>query len=148
DRGRVYVQMKRWEDAASDLSHAVLKLPHDASLRLESARVYIEQKRWENAAGEVDQLLSLNTVNPAQPGIYADLVKWHHLFAVLARLRPRDAVLWTERGRAYVQLQQWTKAAADFAEAVKRQPDNASLRIERGRVQAKLEQWDEVAADF
>jgi WD40 repeat protein/tetratricopeptide (TPR) repeat protein/serine/threonine protein kinase len=50
--------------------------------------------------------------------------------------------------RAYVQLEQWDRAAAEFTRAIHRKPKDAQLLIERGRAYARRGKYKQAIADF
>jgi WD40 repeat protein len=93
----------------------------------------------------------------------ADSEHAQHWFAAAFHLsclvdgEPDDARLRVRRGRAYAELEQWDKAAADYAHAVARQPDDpqlwcahACLRLQGGDLEGYraacrrlLERWSQ-----
>src|SRR5262249_12077936 len=56
--------------------------------------------------------------------------------------------VWRDRAIAYEWLHQWSKADADYGEALQRQKDNWHLWLSRGKIRAVLGQWDKAHDDL
>ncbi len=73
-------------------------------------------------------------------------VTWHRDRLILAE--PADGRHYAHRARAYQDLNQCDKAAADYSKAMELNPSELSLWSERGNAYLALSQWDKAAADL
>jgi tetratricopeptide (TPR) repeat protein len=137
-------QDKDLRDVQSEAA-AVLELPDpgDRSQQAwdlsEEGAAYDRQEQSEKAQASyseaIDVYVRLAADFPAVPGYHFKLAELltktgrepeaEAAFRKAVRLNPNDPEPYSRRGQVYAGLEQWDKAAADFAQAIKLKPDEA-----------------------
>ena len=97
ERGRIYADWGRWDEAAADFTSAIAGVPDGP------ARATILTPIWE------------------------ELLRWDPVFNRVVELRPEDHSPWVTRGNARARRADWKGAAADFAKAIALRPEKHPL---------------------
>jgi tetratricopeptide (TPR) repeat protein len=151
ERGRLLHARKHWEEAAADYDEVLRQHPEDGNLWLERGIVYAAEGRWDQAAADFNRALeqpNFSNHSAMDVTLPLEMLQPDAAFDALVRLRPRDAHLWEERGRALDLAGNEAAAAAAYARAVDAAPDDLMLRYYRGLFLGQSQRWDEAAGDF
>jgi WD40 repeat protein/serine/threonine protein kinase/tetratricopeptide (TPR) repeat protein len=138
ERGRALVQAGRCKGAAADFAKALALLPDGDP---ERERIYKDLVGSDRTFARVAELrprdtrLWLTRIRGRSKDDLRTLVQ--DLSAALKPL-PHDGVLRLERGQAYAQSGDWSRAAADFAKALEALPDGSK---EHAALCAQLTKW-------
>jgi tetratricopeptide (TPR) repeat protein/WD40 repeat protein len=123
---RACAEHKQPEPAVEYFVKAAAAAPDDAAVWFDTARELARLERWDRAA---EHFLRAKDLQPAEHGVGADrsvtcleLARSPQAFDRAARLRPKDADLWTGRARYDVERAAWKEAADDFARAAELAP--------------------------
>jgi tetratricopeptide (TPR) repeat protein len=151
DHGRRLGGLGKWDEAAKAFGKAVELAPKSPQVWKERGRAYAELGKWDEAAADLSKALDL-TPEPkpnfpyypwqaGRGGIDDLAARWDEVFDRLAKLRPKDVVLWARRVEHFAEAGRWAEAEATLRQVVERFPDDwwaptllAKLLLRRGDV--------------
>jgi tetratricopeptide (TPR) repeat protein/WD40 repeat protein len=121
-RGRAYVQLKQWREAADDLGVALTLHPSNSD-----SQVWFELGYACAEAGRPEQAL------PA--------------YSRCLQLDPKSKTAWNNRGVVYERRGELEKAAADYSRAIELDAKYDIAWNNRSRVHASLGRWEKAVED-
>jgi tetratricopeptide (TPR) repeat protein len=116
NRGRVYAQLHRHEDALEDFTHALALDPTDQVTYLHRGRTYADIGAHHAALADYTQAI---------------------------RLEPTDATFYYWRAKAYLALGRCNRALSDLSIATMLNPEYAAAYYEMGMMLSQQEKWHE-----
>lgn len=151
DRGRRLGELQRWDEATKAFEQAVKLAPKNAQVWKERGRSHAELGKWDEAAADLVKAIELAPPPAAKPpafpwqfdrwGIDNVLVQWDEIFDRVAKLRPKDSVIWARRAQHFAGLGRWAEAEAALLRFQDLEPGNhwgpyqvAPLLLQRGDV--------------
>ena len=116
--------LNRWQQAETDVTAAIKRQPGNPLIRGERNRIYIQLGRADELAAAYRAALEQaqdgrQTSNSPRNVIAREVAAWDVIFRRLVQERPDMTSLWIGRGRFHAQQNQWTEAAADFAQVIR-----------------------------
>jgi tetratricopeptide (TPR) repeat protein len=149
DLAAALVALGRWDEAANTLARLVEVEPDDARLRFEQATVLIQSRRW------IEALAALKAVverTPDDARAWFNLALCHQAVGHLAEarsawdrtitLQPSPAAF-VRRGEVFLDLHEWSAAAADFERVLAQEPDASDATLNLSLALWKLGRTDE-----
>ncbi|MEO8606235.1 MAG: tetratricopeptide repeat protein [Chloroflexota bacterium] len=144
-RANTYAAQEKLADALSDYEHAIALQPDLTDAYTGRGNVYLGQKRYDDALADFDKALTLNPASPnawlgkgqiltVQGQFEAALDPLNHAITLCADANYGCAILYVERGKVYMNLDQDETAIQDFKQAVKLDPNNNSALFRLGVV--------------
>lgn len=129
---RFYLSQQRWIDADRELEAIAATRPDDPQVFLEAFGAYADAGEWNRARAQHARAQQMKPTDPrialAAFQYHAERAQWveadQALKVQLERQTTPPALLHLECAAVYRELQQWAKAAAEYANVVERRPDD------------------------
>lgn len=155
--GRIYINMKEYENALGYINNAININPGYHEARNLKAMVYFFQGEYKEALNDIDKALEENAE-------YGDFHFTKGLILTYSEKYSRAIgnfnkalelsnttnrfMVYLNRGICYLNLLNYEKALKDFNEAIALEPYNASAYHSRGRAYYEMEAYDAALNDF
>jgi tetratricopeptide (TPR) repeat protein len=125
-RARVWIKRRRWDDAETAFAEAVRARTYNTKVLIERGLFYSTRSLPRKAEEDFVRAYSLGDRDPRLlDAICASPTLFRHVVSLMPEA---SKPLWLRRGGDSVSRQQWSRAAADYFEALQLEPDDLQVR--------------------
>ena len=132
NRGRAHFKLGNYQASIDDFTHAIELRPEPLHYYAHRAEAYFASGQKELAKKDVDH------------------VEWTQALTTLdlqIKQSPRNADLWTSRGKHLLERNRTAEAESSFAKALQLDPRHTPALIGRARLHASQQDWPAVVSD-
>ena len=155
NRGIAYHNLKRYQEALTDLNRAIQVDPNFANAYASRGNTYVDLQRYDKALADFQRAIQLDpTLIPAyaqRSSTYAALGRYAEALADVNRviqLDPRVAQSYWHRGNIHAAMQRYDKALADYNRAIQLNSNDANAYQCLGITYYELRQYDKALTAY
>jgi tetratricopeptide (TPR) repeat protein/tRNA A-37 threonylcarbamoyl transferase component Bud32 len=156
NRGVLWFEQQRFDEALADLQEAIKLNPHEYQAYVSLAQVYQKQRKWDEARKQLDSAIKLEPglavlyrfraqlpLERPDPNLDAALADYGEAIRLDAATNDRKALAkdYAERGRILHRAQRYQEAVTAYDAALKADPSYANAYLWRAQAQLQLQKY-------
>ena len=155
NRGFIYNEMGKYEQALADYTQALALAPEYAKLYSNRGVTYTRMGEYKEAVEDYTRAIELDPELAEAYGnrgnTYTEMGEYEQALADHTRaieLAPEFAAAYCNRGNTYTRLGEYEEAVGDYTRAIELDPELAEAYGNRGNTYGKMGKYEQALADY